>query len=111
MSSSREQLNTKGTKNHRVNTKINANSQASALKIRLHLSSFRSHRSSPILHTSNVLYVSFRKLELQKLYPLQISRGTQTSSENLFVYVSDGKHVGIGELSPSTGSAWTADRG
>jgi muconate cycloisomerase len=33
------------------------------------------------------------------------------SSENLFVSVTDGTHVGIGELSPATGSAWTAERG
>lgn len=33
------------------------------------------------------------------------------SSENLFVSVSDGTHTGIGELSPATGSEWTAHRG
>ena len=58
-----------------------------------------------------MLYVSFRKLELKKRYPLQISRGTQASSENLFVFVSDGAHAGVGELSPATGSNWTAERG
>jgi len=58
-----------------------------------------------------VLYVSFRRVELVKRYPLQISRGTQASSENLFVFVSDGSNVGVGELSPATGSEWTADRG
>jgi L-alanine-DL-glutamate epimerase-like enolase superfamily enzyme len=58
-----------------------------------------------------VLYVSFRKVELVKRYPLQISRGTQASSENLFVFVSDGTHTGVGELSPATGSEWTSDRG
>ncbi|CAN5698731.1 hypothetical protein BH11ARM2_BH11ARM2_06320 [soil metagenome] len=55
--------------------------------------------------------VVFRTLELTKLYPLAISRGTMASSENLFLTVSDGEHVGIGELSPATGSAWTAERG
>lgn len=50
-------------------------------------------------------------MELKKLYPLTISRGTQASSENLFVFVSDGKFTGVGELSPATGSNWTADRG
>ena len=40
-----------------------------------------------------------------------ISRGLMTESENLFVFASDGTHTGIGELSPATGSAWTAARG
>jgi L-Ala-D/L-Glu epimerase len=48
---------------------------------------------------------------IQKLYPLAISRGTMTHSENLFVTVSDGDHTGLGELSPATGSEWTAVRG
>lgn len=34
-----------------------------------------------------------------------------TSSENLFVFASDGVHTGVGELSPATGSAWTAEQG
>jgi L-alanine-DL-glutamate epimerase-like enolase superfamily enzyme len=58
-----------------------------------------------------VLTVAFRRLELKKLYPLAISRGVMASSENLFVEVSDGINKGIGELSPATGSLWTADRG
>jgi muconate cycloisomerase len=58
-----------------------------------------------------VLQVSFRTLEVQKLYPLAISRGVMSSSENLFVFVSDGENTGVGELSPATGSAWTASRG
>jgi L-alanine-DL-glutamate epimerase-like enolase superfamily enzyme len=58
-----------------------------------------------------VLFVSFRKLELVKRYPLQISRGTSTSTENLFVFVSDGTHAGVGELSPATASEWTAEKG
>ena len=58
-----------------------------------------------------MVYVSFRRLELVKRYPLQISRGTQASSENLFVFVTDGSFAGVGELSPATGSQWTADRG
>ena len=57
------------------------------------------------------LTVSYRLLELHKLYPLTISRGTQTTSENLFVRLSDGTHEGIGELSPATGSDWTGARG
>ncbi|MBI1756081.1 MAG: dipeptide epimerase [Fimbriimonas ginsengisoli] len=54
---------------------------------------------------------TFRLLELQKLYPLTISRGTMSSSENLFVFLDDGARTGIGELSPATSSAWTAARG
>ncbi len=55
--------------------------------------------------------LSFRTIEVQKRYPLAISRGTQASSENLFVFASDGLHTGIGELSPSISSSWTAQRG
>jgi L-Ala-D/L-Glu epimerase len=58
-----------------------------------------------------VLFVSFRKLELKKRYPLQISRGTSASSENLFVFVSDGEHAGVGELSPAPSANWTAEHG
>ena len=55
--------------------------------------------------------VTFRRIELKKLHPLSISRGTTASTENLFVFVHDGPIAGVGELSPSTGSAWTAERG
>lgn len=58
-----------------------------------------------------MLQVTFQTLELVKLYPLAISRGTMASSENLFVRVSDGEHEGIGELSPATGKNWSAERG
>lgn len=58
-----------------------------------------------------MIRVSFRTIEIQKLYPLMISRGVMTSSENLFVFATDGTHTGVGELSPATGSAWTAERG
>jgi muconate cycloisomerase len=58
-----------------------------------------------------VIRVSFKALEIQKLYPLMISRGLMSSSENLFVFASDGQHTGIGELSPATGSSWTAAQG
>ncbi len=40
-----------------------------------------------------------------------ISRGIMTSSQNLYVEVTNGAHTGIGELAPATGSAWTAERG
>lgn len=55
--------------------------------------------------------VTFQTLALKKLYPLAISRGVMTHSENLFVTVTEGDHSGIGELAPATGSAWTAERG
>ena len=45
----------------------------------------------------------FETLRLTKLYPLQISRGTSTGSNNLFVFVRDGEHEGIGECAPGTG--------
>ncbi len=55
---------------------------------------------------------SFRRLSLKKLFPLAISRGVSTGSENLFVFASDGTHAGIGEASPSTGTEnVTAGRG
>lgn len=57
------------------------------------------------------LTVAYTLMELHKLYPLTISRGTQTTSENLFVRLSDGVHEGVGELSPATASAWTGSRG
>ncbi len=55
--------------------------------------------------------VTFRRIELQKRFPLAISRGTMASSENLFVTVTDGEYQGIGELSPATGKNWSAERG
>jgi len=58
-----------------------------------------------------VLKVSFKLLEVKKLYPLAISRGSMSSSTNLFVFLTDGKHIGIGELSPATLSTWTSERG
>ncbi|MBS1720872.1 MAG: dipeptide epimerase [Armatimonadetes bacterium] len=55
--------------------------------------------------------LTFQRLHLTKLFPLAISRGTTSVTENLFVRLSDGVHEGIGELSPATSSAWTAERG
>jgi L-Ala-D/L-Glu epimerase len=52
----------------------------------------------------------FDILMLPKLYPLAISRGTMSSSENLFVSISDGAHTGLGEHAPATGKEWTAQR-
>lgn len=55
--------------------------------------------------------LQFIRLELQKLHPLTISRGTYGRSENLFVVADDGEHQGIGELSPASGKNWSAVRG
>lgn len=44
-----------------------------------------------------------RQLELQKLFPLRISRGISYSSTNLFIEISDGTHTGIGECAPGAG--------
>ena len=65
----------------------------------------------PLLFGNSHLRVRFRQLDVQKLYPLAISRGVMSSSTNLFVEISDGNRGGIGELSPATSSDWTADRG
>lgn len=47
--------------------------------------------------------VRYRTIRLTKLYPLQISRGLSTGSKNLFVFVGDGRHEGVGECAPGTG--------
>ncbi len=48
---------------------------------------------------------------IDKVFPLTISRGTTATSDNLFVYLSDGVHTGIGELSPATAKTWTSENG
>ena len=58
-----------------------------------------------------MLQFEFHLVKVTKLYPLAISRGVMTESENLFVTVTDGVHTGVGEHSPATGSNWTAPRG
>lgn len=58
-----------------------------------------------------MIRAAFEIRELTKLFPLMISRGLMATSENLFVTVTDGTHTGTGELSPATGSPWTAERG
>lgn len=40
-------------------------------------------------------------LRLKKRHPLTISRGTRAYSENVFLFISDGSHVGIGECDPA----------
>ncbi len=49
------------------------------------------------------MQVRFKTVRLEKLYPLRISRGTSTGSNNLFVKVQEGAHEGIGECAPGTG--------
>ena len=49
------------------------------------------------------MVVQFRTIRITKRYPLKISRGTSTGSNNLFVTVSDGHHEGLGECAPGTG--------
>lgn len=58
-----------------------------------------------------MIRLSFRTIEVQKLYPLTISRGTQASSSNLFVFAEEGGYMGIGELSPAISSNWSAEAG
>lgn len=58
-----------------------------------------------------MIRVDYRILELQKLFPLTISRGTQATSDNLYVTVAYEGIEGIGELSPATASDWTSERG
>ncbi len=58
--------------------------------------------------------LAFQRIQLTKRYPLTISRGTQATSENLFVtlrrYAGD-ETYGLGELAPATSSNWDAERG
>ncbi len=59
-----------------------------------------------------MLSVEYRTLHLKKRFPLAISRGVVTGSDNLFVSVSDGSHTGWGEMSPgSTEGADTPEKG
>ena len=44
--------------------------------------------------------VKFKTLYLKKRFPLKISRGIFSGSENLFVLISNGKNVGLGEMCP-----------
>jgi muconate cycloisomerase len=57
--------------------------------------------------------VDIQRVTLQKRYPLTISRGTQATSDNLFVFVQRHPNgpIGIGELAPATSSEQDADRG
>ena len=56
--------------------------------------------------------VNFKKLFLKKKFPLKISRGTFSGAENLFVLVSNGQKLGLGEMCPGvTEGAKTAEVG
>jgi len=44
--------------------------------------------------------ISFEIHYLKKRFPLRISRGVRDGQHNLFIAVTDGKHVGWGETSP-----------
>lgn len=48
--------------------------------------------------------VTFRRLQLKKLFPLAISRGVSTGSENLYVFLDHEGITGIGEAAWGTGS-------
>lgn len=60
-----------------------------------------------------MLSLSFRIVEVPKLFALTISRGTSGTTRNLIVTVSDGIHEGYGELAPApaTMPGWDAERG
>jgi L-Ala-D/L-Glu epimerase len=50
-----------------------------------------------------MLSVETRLIDMHKLFPLAISRGTSYGSTNLFVLIGDGVHTGTGEASPGGG--------
>lgn len=55
------------------------------------------------LHNPRVLRLELRRVSLQKLYPLAISRGVSYGSTNIFAFIGDGTHVGVGEAAPGAG--------
>ncbi|MEM7692993.1 MAG: dipeptide epimerase [Pseudomonadota bacterium] len=56
--------------------------------------------------------VTFKTVHLKKRFPLTISRGTFTGSDNLFVAVTEDGHTGWGEMAPGpTEGADTAEEG
>ena len=56
--------------------------------------------------------VGYRRLHLRKRFPLAISRGTITGSDNLFLTVTEDGVTGLGEMAPgSTEGAATAAEG
>ena len=56
--------------------------------------------------------INYKTFFLKKRFPLTISRGTFTGSENLFVFLNRNNNVGIGEMCPGlTEGAETAEDG
>jgi L-alanine-DL-glutamate epimerase-like enolase superfamily enzyme len=51
-----------------------------------------------------VLHLRLERIRLTKRFPLAISRGVSTGSENVFVSISDGQHTGLGECAPGVGN-------
>ena len=59
-----------------------------------------------------MIEINYKTFFLKKKFPLRISRGVFTGSENLFLFVSRNKKVGIGEMCPGlTEGAETVDDG
>jgi len=59
-----------------------------------------------------MLDISFQKVHLKKRFPLAISRGVITGSDNLFVSISENGLTGIGEMAPGeTEGAGTPEEG
>ncbi|MGI8923735.1 MAG: dipeptide epimerase [Fimbriimonadales bacterium] len=56
------------------------------------------------------MQLRFTRLTLKKKHPLQISRGTSSEAENLFVEVMDDQHIGLGEMAPVAYEQQTAER-
>ncbi|MBL8048814.1 MAG: dipeptide epimerase [Chthonomonas sp.] len=50
-----------------------------------------------------MLSFRFQTVRLEKRYPLVISRGISTGSNNLFVFAAADGHEGVGECAPGTG--------
>ena len=61
---------------------------------------FPSRKSDTLIPS---MRVTFKRLKLTKLFPLAISRGISTGSENLYVFIEDGGFVGVGEAAWGTG--------
>lgn len=51
--------------------------------------------------------IDYKIVYLKKLFPLRISRGVRDGQYNLFVSVTDGTHVGLGETSPGASEGAT----
>ena len=59
-----------------------------------------------------MLNISTQIIHLHKRFPLAISRGVMTGSDNLFIHVEENGVTGIGEMAPgSTEGAQTPQEG